>query len=91
MNYTEENVMVKAPGAPELEKPPVSAILAETDCMLTDAENILIKIGMHVFGEAEPPLPSADINCMMDAVMVMNNRAKRVMHLVDKIAGRLGV
>lgn len=68
---------------------PISAILDETDAVLSDCINALDKMVVHICGTTPLEEKKADPKCMRDCVMLTADKARIVqsgiMHLMEAI------
>ena len=87
MNYT--NSAVPASGSPV---PPIRAIVEEAGVTLMEADELLIRIAILLFGEdGIPPMPKSDTSCMQQDLMLIGARAGHISETVRYIAERLGM
>lgn len=87
MNYT--NSAVPASGSPA---PPIRAIVEEAGVTLMEADELLLRIAILLFGEdGIPPMPKSDTSCMQQDLMLIGARAGHISETVRYIAERLGM
>lgn len=86
MNFTTENAIETPVNAA-----PISAILDETDAVLSECLNALDKMVVHICGATPLEEKKADPRCMRDCVMLTADKARMVRSGIMQLMEAIGV